>query len=666
MKTRKWKRVWINLPISRKLTIAMGGILGIVVITTLVSTSLFFSMTQNYKNVLQKQEAWFSQQEIKHYIYARINSVLEYITTGKTEYLNKYYSDSREVQKIEQTLLDHTPPNQLHEVEEFMEASEDWEFLLENKVIPVYQLGNREDAWLTLTEEAEPIALTLIDAVNRFTEMKEDEILNLSKENVKRGQSLVFFGIAITLFSIFLALVLAWILKNSMVKPILLLNQGTRRLSEGDLDYRVTIDGHDEFGQLGEAFNQMGNRLNGLIRKLNETNQRLVAESRNALAANRLKSEFLATISHELRTPLNGIIGFAEVLKEGLFGPLNAKQQEYVTYIVDNANHQLDLINDLLDLSKIEAGKMELHLHSVDVESFFAKTLVVIQERAKNQGISLSYKNLSSVEQIELDPKRVTEIMNNLLSNAVKFTPKGGAISVTIRQSREFLLVSVQDTGIGIRKKSLEKIFLPFYQDEGALDRRFDGTGLGLNLTRRLVELHGGEITVESEVGKGTTFTFSLPLKQIQGSHENSANQNQPLSGDKEDHDQSLVIWLIGDEDPLIDMLRERVKGYAEVKHYSVDEIAIEWESEKDLPRCVLYLCNKTSDISFILNQLLEMEWLKWVQDAGIPVFLISGQSFSPKEKGLLYKLVKEIIYPDPQIIESNIKNCCDKDGKRK
>jgi hypothetical protein len=181
-----------------------------------------------------------------------------------------------------------------------------------------------------------------------------------------------------------------------------------------------------------------------------------------------------------------------------------------------------------------------------------------------------------------------------------------------------------------------------------------------------LVELHGGEITVESEVGKGTTFTFSLPLKQTRESHENRDIQNQPLSGGNEEHDQSLVIWLIGDEDPLIDLLRERVKGYAEVKHYSVDEIAIEWESEKDLPRCVLYLCNITSDISFILNQLLEMEWLKWVQDAGIPVFLISGQSFSPKEKGLLYKLVKEIIYPDPQIIESNIKNCCDKDGKRK
>jgi CheY-like chemotaxis protein/anti-sigma regulatory factor (Ser/Thr protein kinase) len=215
-------------------------------------------------------------------------------------------------------------------------------------------------------------------------------------------------------------------------------------------------------------------------------------------------------MSHELRTPLNAIIGFSEVLRERMFGELNAKQVEYICDIYSSGQHLLSLINDILDLSKVEAGQMDLELGTFSLAEALDNGLTMIRERAGNHGIGLSLDMDPSLDVIEADERKVKQIVFNLLSNAVKFTPDGGAVDVSARIVDGGVQVAVHDSGIGISPEDQAHVFDEFRQ-VGQSERRQEGTGLGLALVKRFVELHGGEITLESELGVGSTFAFTLP-----------------------------------------------------------------------------------------------------------------------------------------------------------
>ena len=228
-------------------------------------------------------------------------------------------------------------------------------------------------------------------------------------------------------------------------------------------------------------------------------------------AASRHKSEFLANMSHELRTPLNAIIGFSEVLAERMFGDVNAKQAEYLQDILESGRHLLSLINDILDLSKIEAGHMELERADFDLPSAIENALILVRERASRRGITLGHTLDERLGVIGGDERKVKQVLLNLLSNALKFTPEGGRIDVGGRLDGEVAEVSVTDTGIGIASADQEAVFEEFRQ-VGTAERKAEGTGLGLALTRKFVELHGGTIWVRSELGRGSTFTFTLPV----------------------------------------------------------------------------------------------------------------------------------------------------------
>jgi signal transduction histidine kinase len=234
-------------------------------------------------------------------------------------------------------------------------------------------------------------------------------------------------------------------------------------------------------------------------------------KSRQLEVASQHKSEFLANMSHELRTPLNAIIGFSEILGERMFGDLNAKQEEYLKDIHASGQHLLSLINDILDLSKIEAGRMELELTDFHLPTALDNALTLVRERAGRRSIALDMTTDERLDYVRADERKVRQVVLNLLSNAIKFTPEGGRIEVRTKQVDGSIEVSVSDTGVGIAPEDQEAIFEEFRQ-VGTADKKVEGTGLGLALSRKFIELHGGRIWVESQVGAGSTFTFTLPV----------------------------------------------------------------------------------------------------------------------------------------------------------
>jgi len=241
-----------------------------------------------------------------------------------------------------------------------------------------------------------------------------------------------------------------------------------------------------------------------LFREIQDKSQQLET-------ANKHKSEFLANMSHELRTPLNAIIGFSEVLLERLFGDLNEKQDDYLKDIHSSGRHLLQLINDILDLSKVEAGRMELDVATFDLPSAISNAMTLIRERAQRHAITLGIDVDQDFGEMVADERKFKQILLNLLTNAVKFTPDGGRIDVRARREGDSIVVAVHDTGIGIAPEDQQAVFEEFRQVGRDYTNKQEGTGLGLALTRKFVELHGGTISVESALGMGSTFTFTIP-----------------------------------------------------------------------------------------------------------------------------------------------------------
>jgi signal transduction histidine kinase len=301
--------------------------------------------------------------------------------------------------------------------------------------------------------------------------------------------------------TIVLALLLGFVLSWSLIGPIQRVDSRLAAIASGNFSGHVDVSNRDELGALATNVNRMNDELQRLYREV-ET-------------ASRHKSEFLANMSHELRTPLNAIIGFSQVLRDGLFGDVNAKQKEYLEDILSSGNHLLALINDVLDLSKVEAGQVQLELAPFSIEDALERGVSMVREQATKNGVEVTLHANGGVDVVTGDERRIRQVIFNLLSNAVKFTSAGGLVDVSASRANGEVRVSVADTGPGIARDDLERIFEEFQQtDAGA--RQHEGTGLGLALSRRFVEMHGGRIWCDSEVGKGSTFVFTLPTAALE------------------------------------------------------------------------------------------------------------------------------------------------------
>jgi signal transduction histidine kinase len=303
-----------------------------------------------------------------------------------------------------------------------------------------------------------------------------------------------FIGVAAG--AIVLALMLGFVLSWSLIGPIQRIDNRLAAIASGDFSGHVDISNRDELGALAINVNRMNDELQRLYRELE--------------AVSKHKSEFLASMSHELRTPLNAIIGFSQVLREGMSGEINAKQQEYLDDILSSANHLLALINDVLDLSKVEAGHVDLQVAPFSLQDALERGVSMVRERATTVGVRVTLHANGGLDVVTGDERRIRQVIFNLLSNAVKFTPAGGLVDVAAAQTNGEVRVSVADTGPGIAAEDLDRIFEEFQQTEAGA-REQEGTGLGLALSKCFVEMHGGRIWCDSEIGKGSTFVFTLP-----------------------------------------------------------------------------------------------------------------------------------------------------------
>jgi signal transduction histidine kinase len=356
----------------------------------------------------------------------------------------------------------------------------------------------RRDAPDSLRLEADDLSSAINELAseldNRTT--AEADALIAQNDSAYTSSRNLFIGAAAG--AIGLALLLGFVLSWSVIGPIQRIERRLAATASGDFTGHVDVANRDELGALAANVNQMNDELRRLYKELETASQH--------------KSDFLASMSHELRTPLNAIIGFSQVLREGMVGEVNAKQQEYLDDILSSGNHLLSLINDVLDLSKVEAGQVELEVAPFSLQEALARGVVMVRERATKDGVQVTIAESGDVNIVEGDERRVRQVIFNLLSNAVKFTPSGGSVDVRATQVNGEVRVSVSDTGPGIAPGDLERIFEEFQQTEAGLEQR-EGTGLGLALSRRLVELHGGRIWVESEIDTGSTFVFTLPAR---------------------------------------------------------------------------------------------------------------------------------------------------------
>ena len=375
----------------------------------------------------------------------------------------------------------------------------------------------RVDAAMTLQLNKEyPLYLQiegLVDQVVKREQQKMDSLRG-SVAATNRRSLIIMAGFVAS--SIALAALLGFVISWSFILPVQEAHGFVTQVAKGNFEATINVPNRDEFGALADRMNQMSRELRTLYAKQQEAARELQSLNERLQQASKAKSDFLANMSHELRTPMNAILGFVEMVLDGIYGEVPPDLKEPLTDIQTNGKHLLRLINDVLDLSKIEAGRMELALAEYSVQDVVDTVRASLQSLALEKGLGFTAAAQDDIPVAFGDGKRITQCLVNLVGNALKFS-KRGSVAVWVERQGDNLLYRVSDTGIGIPQNELENIFGEFQQVDTAITREFSGTGLGLNITKKFVEMHGGRIWVESELGKGSTFFFLIPLRVNHG-----------------------------------------------------------------------------------------------------------------------------------------------------
>ncbi|MDR1485506.1 MAG: response regulator [Planctomycetaceae bacterium] len=339
----------------------------------------------------------------------------------------------------------------------------------------------------------------------------------------------------VSLISIVVIAMLLYLIAGNISRPILLLSKTANILGQGNFDVEIPIiNSNDEIGSLSKAFKFMAEEINTLIKKLQDHAKALEEKNQYLNRLNELKDEFMANTSHELRTPINGIIGIVESMIDGATGSLTQEQKFNLALVANSGKRLSNLVNDILDFTKLKNKEIILQIKPVDLKTIVDTVIILSKPLIKGKELTLVNEIDSSLPIVDADENRMQQILYNLLGNAIKFTDKG-KVCVSAAVQDDLIAVSVSDTGIGIPEDEFDRIFESFEQVDGSTSREYGGTGLGLSITKKLVELHGGTVNVESKVGEGSNFTFTMPLSKTTRETINLNREKQKSIIDMED-----------------------------------------------------------------------------------------------------------------------------------
>jgi signal transduction histidine kinase len=366
------------------------------------------------------------------------------------------------------------------------------------RVVELAGAGQVAEARTVQRDEAGPLADRLERLTNQLVNLAEAEMISGIDASQQAYARAWWIVVAIALGSVLLALGLGYVISWSLVGPVTEIKSRLRGIAEGDFSGRVEVASRDELGELADNLNRTARKLGLLYEQLE--------------AASRHKSQFLANTSHELRTPLNAILGYTELIQDGIYGEVPAKIGEVLERVQAGGRHLLGLINDVLDLSKIEAGQLVLSITDYSMTEVVERVVLAAGPLAGEKGLALKVSLQDELPFGQGDDRRITQVLLNLVGNAIKFT-ESGEVAVNVTAANGAFEVAVADTGPGIAPDDQERVFEEFRQLDGSSTRTKGGTGLGLAISRKIIELHAGRIWVESEAGYGSTFRFSLPLR---------------------------------------------------------------------------------------------------------------------------------------------------------
>ena len=515
-----WPRLvaQVQTSIHVKLLVAFLVIIALMLVSGAVGLGALSEVNQRTADMVQLQRKIAAYRQLNHDTISQLYSVASALLKADDQrldatlrQLNQFGYDLDRLQFVAQD-----------EVELLRRVRGDYEEFIRvvTQAIELIRAGRTAEGRDLQFSRATPLADQLERLTNELVNRAEAEMVAQLEVNNTAYLRSQYSVAAFALVSIALALGLGYGISVSLVRPVRAMKDRMREIAAGDFASGVDVPNRDELGSLAADLNSMSERLGSLYRELETISQH--------------KSEFLANMSHELRTPLNAVIGFSEVLEQKMFGDLNEKQLEYVQDIHASGRHLLLLINDILDLSKIEAGKLELDRSRFDLASTIESTLTLVRERAVRHGLTISLSLDERIGRVDADERKIRQILLNLLSNAVKFTPDGGQIEITGAVLDGAAQIAVRDTGIGIAPEDCAVIFEEFQQARGNHEGKREGTGLGLTLARKFVELHGGRIWVDSVVGEGSTFTFTLPLAAPSNGLKTDSGDTQTLRSESE------------------------------------------------------------------------------------------------------------------------------------
>ena len=536
------KQVFNSLSISNKLAVVflfllfmmgVGGLVGLYNAGQLsnVTESLYVDSFKRGETLSSVENEFLSarQEMFLHTIISDISS---------KSYLEGSIDEHR--RKIDRLLADYmamgVAPGQEKLYDE-LKANLEKYWGVHERVEDISRFGDRDSALSLIRTEGNRSFTATINSLKGLIKQERDTAYKSYTESGFFAKVIIVVTFAFTILAIIFAGGLWLILTRSIVRPILAIEESARRIGQGNLSERAPVATEDEIGNLATEFNRMAESLQNyystLEHKVSERTEALklaneeLSSSKISLEfanmelqeANRMKSQFLANVSHELRTPLNSIIGFSELLQEKAFGDLNERQMQYIEYVHSSGSHLLQLINNILDLSKIEAGRMDLQPESFSVMEVLGEVLGIIRPLAHEKNIDIESKSVPASPKLYADKAKFKQIMMNLLSNAVKFNLLGGKISVDWGISEEpagmkverFITFRISASYKFMNTVCQLKLFKAFEQIDSSISREYGGTGLGLILTKRLVELHNGAIWVDSIAGSGSTFYVKLP-----------------------------------------------------------------------------------------------------------------------------------------------------------